>query len=71
MGGGTLKRDYQAPVIEMRPSDKSKIDYEKIRKDYLKNFENFYDNLDVDLKDVKAVQDEVKEFKKVSNKYKK
>jgi len=33
--------------MEMRSTDKNKVDYEKYRKDYLKNFDNFYDNLDV------------------------
>jgi hypothetical protein len=57
--------------MEMRSTDKSKVDYEKYRKDYLKNFEHFYDNLDVDLKDENSVKAEVREFMKVSKEYKK
>lgn len=55
----------------MRTTDKEAVDYERLRKDYLKNFENFYDNIEVDLKDSKAMQDEVKQYMKISKQYKK
>jgi len=55
----------------MRTTDKEAVDYERLRKDYLKNFENFYDNIEVDFKDSQAMQDEVKQYMKISKQYKK
>lgn len=54
----------------MRPTDKEQIDYESIRKNYLKNFEMFCENLDA-VKNEDCIKNEVKDYVKVSKDYKK
>ena len=56
----------------MRPTDKDMIDYDIIRKNYLKNFELFCENLDANIavKNENGIKSEVKDFVKVSKEYK-
>jgi len=42
-------KKYEDPKIIMRVTDKEEVDYEVLRKNQLKNFQHFYDNLDNNL----------------------
>lgn len=55
----------------MRPTDQKIVDYEKLRKEQLKNFDYLYDNIDQNLLDQEALKSEVKEYLKASKNYKK
>lgn len=60
------KREYEVPQIVARPSDKQQVDYEKLRKDQLKNLNNFVDNWDQNLHNDSALKKEVREYVKVT-----
>ena len=55
----------------MRDTDKKIVDYEKLRKDQMKNLDSLYENIDSKLFDEEGLKSEVKEYMKVSKNYKK
>lgn len=56
----------------MRDTNDQQVDFEKLRKDQLKNFQNFYDVIDNNImgEDQSAFKDEVKEYVHMSKNYK-
>lgn len=45
------KKYEEIPIIKMRDTDKKIVDYEKLRKDQMKNLDSLYENIDSKLFD--------------------
>ena len=65
------KQEYSAPSIDMSKTASNQVDYEKIRRDYLNNFEKFCNNMDDNMEDDQAMKTEVKDYLKFTKDYKK
>ena len=55
--------------LKDKPDKNKEVDYDKIRGNIHKQFDNFYDNLDVKLEDEKAVKNEVKDYVKQNKEF--
>lgn len=59
---------YEKPHVIMRSTDQQQVDFEVLRKNQLKNFQNFYEVLG---ENPDILKQEVKEYMKVTKEYKK